>query len=114
MLLRALGEKRFLPVGSDKEVAVDFQLIAGTNRDLAVAVRSGRFRDDLLVRINLWSFQLPALRARPEDIEPNLRYELEQFARKAGRKVAFNKEADEQFLKFAVGGAIVWSATSAT
>ena len=109
MLLRALEEKRFLPVGSDKEVAVDFQLIAGTNRDLAAAVASGRFRDDLLARINLWSFQLPALRARTEDIEPNLRYELDQFARSAGRKVAFNKEADERFLKFAVGSDAAWS-----
>lgn len=109
MLLRALEEKRFLPVGSDKETAVDFQLIAGTNRDLGGAVQAGRFRDDLLARINLWSFQLPALRARPEDIEPNLRYELEQYARAAGRKVAFNKEADERFLEFAVGGDAAWS-----
>ena len=80
MLLRALEEKRFLPVGADKEVKSDFQLIAGTNRDLSDAVRQGRFREDLLARINLWTFQLPALRERREDIEPNLDYELEQFA----------------------------------
>ena len=56
MLLRALEEKRFLPLGSDREVTSDFQLIAGTNRDLAEAVKDGRFRDDLLARINLWTF----------------------------------------------------------
>lgn len=109
MLLRALEEKRFLPVGSDKEVAADFQLIAGTNRDLAAAVHAGKFRDDLLARINLWSFRLPSLRERPEDIEPNLRYELEQYARTSGTKVAFNKEAGEHFLRFAVAGDALWS-----
>ena len=61
MLLRALEEKTFLPLGSDREVHSDFQLIAGTNRDLLAAVREGRFREDLLARINLWSFTLPRL-----------------------------------------------------
>ncbi len=54
MLLRAVEEKRFLPVGSDAEVKSDFQLIAGTNKDLALAVEAREFRDDLLaMRINL-------------------------------------------------------------
>ena len=56
MLLRALEEKTFLPLGSDRESRSDFQLIAGTNRDLFSAVREGRFREDLLARINLWTF----------------------------------------------------------
>ena len=67
-------------MGADKEVESDFQLIAGTNRDLQAGVERGRFREDLLARINLWTFRLPALRERPEDIEPNLDYELEQAA----------------------------------
>src|SRR5205814_9346470 len=54
MLLRAVEDKAFLPVGTDREVQSDFQLVAGTNRDLGQAVRTGRFRDDLLARINLW------------------------------------------------------------
>lgn len=49
MLLRAVEEKRFLPVGADKEAASDFQLIAGTNRNLQVDVKSGRFREDLVL-----------------------------------------------------------------
>jgi transcriptional regulatory protein RtcR len=69
MLLRALEEKRFRPLGGDREVSSDFQLVAGTNKDLATEVRAGRFRDDLLARINLWTFRLPSLRERPEDIE---------------------------------------------
>lgn len=109
MLLRALEEKRFLPVGADKEVASDFQLIAGTNRDLGAAVAGGAFREDLLARINLWTFELPPLRDRPEDIEPNLRYELDEYARKNGVNVTFNAEAREKFLRFATSPRALWS-----
>lgn len=101
MLLRALEDKTFLPVGSDRPVKSDFQLIAGTNRDLRAAVVEGRFREDLLARIQLWTFSLPALRDRREDLEPNLEYELSRFAETEGRQISFNKEAREAFLRFA-------------
>jgi len=110
MLLRALEEKRFLPLGSDREVSSDFQLIAGTNRDLAAFVREGRFREDLLARMNLWTFRLPGLTERPEDIEPNLDYELEQFARRSSLRVTMSKEVRESFLSFARSPAARWSA----
>jgi transcriptional regulatory protein RtcR len=90
-------------------VKSDFQLIAGTNRDLVALVREGKFREDLLARINLWTFHMPGLRERPEDIEPNLEYELEQYARRAGKRVRFSKEARERFLKFAVSQQARWS-----
>jgi transcriptional regulatory protein RtcR len=108
MLLRALEEKRFLPLGGDREVSSDFQLIAGTNRDLAGAVQTGRFREDLLARINLWTFSLPGLADRREDIEPNLDYELEQFRRRTGTAVTFSKEARAQFLAFAMSDTARW------
>ena len=108
MLLRALEEKTFLPLGSDREVRSDFQLIAGTNQDLLAAVRDGRFREDLLARINLWTFTLPGLRSRPEDFEPNLRFEEEQFAEKTGRRVTFSKEARDKFLMFALSPEADW------
>src|SRR5580704_10340869 len=108
MLLRALEEKTFLPLGSDREAHSDFQLIAGTNRDLLTAVREGRFREDLLARINLWSFVLPGLRSRPEDIEPNLQFELDHFGEKSGRRITFNKEAREKFLDFAHSSSAMW------
>lgn len=110
MLLRAIEEKRYLPVGSDKEVASDFQLIAGTNHDLAADVANGRFREDLLARINLWTFCLPGLAERREDIEPNLQFELDRYASKTGRKVTLNKEAREQFLGFAESASAKWAA----
>ncbi len=110
MLLRAIEEKTFLPMGSDRETRSDFQLICGTNHDLGRDMREGRFREDLLARINLWTFQMPGLRDRTEDIEPNLDYELEQFACKTGRRVTFNKEARRSFLTFAVTPEAVWQA----
>ena len=109
MLLRALEDKTFLPLGSDDEAHSDFQLIAGTNRDLFAAVRQGRFREDLLARINLWTFSLPGLRNRSEDIEPNLDFELDRFAEKAGRRVTFSREARDTFLAFALSPTANWS-----
>jgi len=108
MLLRAIEDRTFLPVGSDREVHSDFQLIAGTNRDLRAAVRAGQFRDDLLARIDLWTFRMPALRERPEDIEPNLDYELERYAQRHGRRVTFGRAARAQFLRFAAGPGARW------
>jgi len=109
MLLRALEDKRFLPVGSDKEVESDFQLLAGTNRDLLGEVERGRFREDLLARINLWTFRLPSLRERPEDILPNLLYELDQASQAIGTRVTMNKEAQAHFLRFATAPEARWS-----
>ena len=108
MLLRALEDKVFLPMGSDREVRSEFQLVAGTNRDLFALVRKGQFREDLLARINLWTFQMPGLTDRIEDIEPNLKYELEQYARRAGKRVTFSKEARDRFLKFAISREASW------
>jgi len=109
MLLRALEEKVFFPLGSDREAKSDFQLIAGTNCDLALEVREGRFREDLLARINLWTFRLPGLRERVEDIEPNLQYELDQYAKRTGTRVTFNREARARFLRFAISHEARWS-----
>jgi len=108
MLLRAIEEKRFTPLGSDIEVSSNFQLIAGTNRNLIERVREGTFRDDLLARINLWTFELPALRDRPEDIEPNIEYELERFSERRNQLVRFSKEAHRQFLDFATSAQATW------
>lgn len=110
MLLRAIEEKTFFPYGADKEAESNFQLICGTNRDLLEDVRGRRFREDLLARINLWTFRLPGLRERPEDIEPNLQYELDRYAEKAGSHVTFNKEARERFLRFGTSPEAFWSA----
>jgi transcriptional regulatory protein RtcR len=109
MLLRAIEEKSFYPVGSDREARSDFQLIAGTNHDLAADVGAGTFREDLLARINVWSFRLPGLGERPEDIEPNLEYELEQCARASNLRLTFTRQARAQFLSFAASADARWT-----
>lgn len=109
MLLKAIEEKRFLPVGSDNDVQSDFQLIAGTNRDLSEDVAAGRFREDLFARINLWSYALPGLADRPEDIAPSLAWLLDQFGSEQGQKVRFNAEARDAFLRFATSSEAVWA-----
>lgn len=109
MILRAIEEGRFLPVGADSEAKSEFQLIAGTNRDLVSAVAAGAFRDDLFARLNLWTFTLPGLAARREDIAPNLEFELDRFAGREGTRVTFNKEALARYLAFAESPAALWA-----
>ena len=109
MLLKAIEEKRFFPLGSDREVESDFLLIAGTHRDLRQRVAQGLFREDLFARINLWTFELPGLAGRREDIEPNLEFELERHAREQGRLVRFNLEARRRYLAFATSVEAAWS-----
>ena len=108
MLLKAIEEKRFFPVGADKEVASDFQLIAGTNRDLRSDVAAGRFREDLFARINLWTYDLPGLAQRPEDIEPNVDHLLALHASENHRVVRFNAEARAAYLRFAQSHEALW------
>jgi len=108
MLLKAVEEKRFFPMGSDREVTSDFQLIAGTNRDLRIDVAAGRFREDLYARINLWSYTLPGLAQRPEDLEPNVEHLLARAAAESGRAVRFSAEAKAQYLRFAQSSEATW------
>lgn len=108
MLLKAIEEKKFLPVGADREVSSNFQLIAGTNRDLREEVIEGRFREDLFARINLWTYPLPGLRERSEDIEPSLDYLLTLSSQETGRVIRFNTEAKATFLAFATSSYALW------
>jgi transcriptional regulatory protein RtcR len=109
MLLRAIEEGTFLPLGSDAEVSSSFQLICGTNLDLPKEVAAGRFRRDLLARINTWVFTMPGLCDRREDIAPNLDFELERYAERTGNRVDLNREAREAFLDFAVSDRASWT-----
>ena len=108
MLLKAIEEKHFYPVGSDKEVQSSFQLIAGTNRDLRREIRTGRFREDLFARINIWNYPLPALADRREDIEPNIEHQLALASQELGRATRFNKEALSAYLAFAHSNEARW------
>ena len=71
-------------------------------------VTNGKFRRDLLARIDLWSFQMPGLADRREDIEPNLDYELQRYSQRTHKHVSFSKEARTRFLKFALAPSTPW------
>jgi transcriptional regulatory protein RtcR len=109
MLLHALETGSFNPLGSNKAVHADFQLICGTNLDLRQAVLDGTFRADLLSRINVWSFTLPALRDRREDIAPNIEFELAKHSQQQKTRIRFNKEAQEKYLSFALSPLATWT-----
>lgn len=108
VLLHAIETGRFYPLGSDHEISSRFHLIAGANRDLRSLAAAGQFRPDLLARLNTWSFTLPPLRSRTEDIEANLLHELDRCERNLGVHVGFNSDARSQYLEFAKDPATHW------
>jgi transcriptional regulatory protein RtcR len=111
MLLHALEEKTFYPLGSDKQESSDFQIIVGTNVNLSDLVAQGLFRKDLLARINIWTFQLPGIAERKEDISANIHFELDKFEKSENRRVTFNKEAINKYLKFALSKQATWTSS---
>ena len=79
-LLRVLAEKEFFRVGGQTTVRVDVRVIAATHQDLAQAVKTGRFREDLFHRLNVMRVEVPALRERREDIPELARFYLREAA----------------------------------
>jgi len=79
-LLRAIETNSFYRVGAVRKVQVNVRLVSATNRDISEVTGDGRFRADLLYRINSFEINLPPLRERPEDIEPLTEHLLKQLA----------------------------------
>ncbi|MFT7559248.1 MAG: transcriptional regulatory protein RtcR [Flavobacteriales bacterium] len=110
MLLSAIENKSFIPFGADTPSYSNFQLIAGTNKDLITQAKTGKFREDLLARIDLWTYQLPSLKERLEDLEANIEYEIERFTKKSGYRIHFNKSAKDEYCTFSYSDKALWSA----
>jgi DNA-binding NtrC family response regulator len=86
-LLRALENRKIMPVGSTREIDVDVRLVAATNRDLQEQVRRKQFREDLYYRLKVVEIRLPPLRERPDDIPLLIRHLINQIAEENGRPV---------------------------
>jgi DNA-binding NtrC family response regulator len=91
-LLAALQNRQITPVGGTKPIKVDIRLICATNENLPQAVLDGRFRQDLLYRINTVEIRIPPLRERADDIPLLLEYYLEYFSHKYKRTVSIADE----------------------
>jgi NtrC-family two-component system response regulator AlgB len=100
-LLRLLQERRYERVGETRTRACDVRILAATNRDLAAESAAGRFREDLLFRLNVIEIVVPPLRQRRRDIVPLAEHLLGFFARSAGKPLAgFTDEARESLLRY--------------
>ena len=86
-LLRAIQEQRFERVGGTETIQTNVRVIAATNADLEKLVAGGRFRSDLYFRLNVFTIQLPPLRARGDDLDVLTDYYLTRFAAEFHRPV---------------------------
>jgi formate hydrogenlyase transcriptional activator len=87
MLLRVLQEREFERVGGSQTLRTNARVVAATNRNLEEAVREGKFRADLLFRLNVFPIRMPALRERVEDLEILAEYWASQCARRMGKTI---------------------------
>jgi len=85
-LLRVLQEREIERVGANKPVAVDVRVLAATHRNLNTLVVEGKFRQDLLYRLNVVPIQMPSLRERTDDIPLLVEYFIGRFGKKVGKK----------------------------
>ncbi len=85
-LLRVLQEREIERVGSNRPIPVDVRVLAATHRDLNTLVAEGKFRQDLLYRLNVVPIEMPSLRDRAPDIPLLVEYFIDRFGKKAGKK----------------------------
>jgi formate hydrogenlyase transcriptional activator len=104
-LLRVLQEREFERVGSSRPVSVDVRVLAATHSDLGAAVKAGSFREDLFYRLNVFPLEIPPLRERRDDILLLVRYMVERYAQKAGKRVeSIDEDTLEMFRAYAWPG----------
>ncbi len=92
-LLRVLESGVIERLGGEKPITVDVRVIAATNKDLSRATQQGRFREDLLFRLNVLPIHIPPLRERPEDVAPLVQHFAARQAARLGRAVRLDPGA---------------------
>lgn len=105
-LLKVIEESRFIPVGGLELKEVDVRIITATHHDLRTMVAEGRFRADLYYRLNVVPIHIPALRERPEEIQPLLDFYLAEFNQRYGRLLSWELEALDALTDYAWPGNI--------
>lgn len=105
-LLRVLQENTVQRVGGRKEIPVNVRVVAATNHDLQDLVAQGRFRLDLFYRLNVIPIRLPALRERPDDIRPLVRYHLNQINQLYQRNIGVTPGALDRLAQYSWPGNI--------
>jgi formate hydrogenlyase transcriptional activator len=85
-LLRVLQEREIERVGNNVAISVDVRVLAATHRDLDALVAEGKFREDLLYRLNVVPIEVPSLRERADDLPLLVEYFIARFGKKAGKK----------------------------
>jgi formate hydrogenlyase transcriptional activator len=95
-LLRVLQEREIQRVGGNTAISVDVRVLAATHRDLNVLVAEGKFREDLLYRLNVVPIVVPSLRERADDLPLLVEYFITRFGKNSGKKF---RSIDEKTLK---------------
>ncbi|MFQ3193917.1 MAG: DNA-binding NtrC family response regulator [Colwellia sp.] len=103
-LLTTLQNREITPVGGVKSIAIDIRLISATNDNLLEAVDNGRFRQDLLYRVNTIEIRLPPLRERKEDIPLLISYYLKHFCHKYNRALVINASDIQRLSRYSWPG----------
>ena len=98
-LLRVLQEREIERVGSDKPIPVDVRVLAATHRDLEKLAKEGKFRRDLLYRLNVVAIEMPSLRERAADIPLLVEYFIARFGKKLGKKFRTIEKRSLEVLK---------------
>jgi DNA-binding NtrC family response regulator len=106
-LLRVLQEKKFTPVGSNREISVDVRIIAASHKPFEEMIKDGSFREDLFYRLNVLPVYLPPLRERTSDIPHLLNYYIDYFNQIHGLQIKGpNEDAMEALKKYSWPGNI--------